>query len=226
VGLYLYCVVPPGHRVPEGLKGLNDSAVEEFRAGELAVWVSRIEKPDPGVEAIRGHNAVVEAGVTEEVTPVPLRFGQWLDDEAALQPALLEKADAYQARLRQFAGCLEFGLRLLDPAWPQGAQVVQPTSATSGIEYMRALQESSRLAEKKHSQAEEVRARISELLGEYVREERVEDARTAHAVLTLSHLVARAHFEAYRERAREIRQLFPELRMLLSGPWAPYSFAV
>jgi hypothetical protein len=59
-----------------------------------------------------------------------------------------------------------------------------------------------------------------------VRAERVEESRTAHAVLTLSHLVARSDFALYRERARQIREVFPELRMLLSGPWPPYSFAV
>ena len=190
------------------------------------MWVSRGPRPEPGVEAIRIHNAVVEAAVTQEVTPVPLRFGQWLDDESALHDAIAEKATSYRERLAQFAGCLEFGLRLIDPAEPDPILAEHRPPPTSGLEYMRALQEGSRLADKKRGEVEKVHARIRELLRDVVREEMVEEARTAHAVLTLSHLVARPKFDEYRALGRSIREMFPELRMLLSGPWPPYSFAV
>ena len=193
---------------------------------DVAVWVTRGPRPDGGVDAIRIHNAVVEAAVTEEVTPVPLRFGQWVDDERDLQKAVAEKATSYQERLAEFAGCLEFGMRLIDPAAPDTAVTAERPPATSGLEYMRGLQESSRLAEKKRAESEQVHARIRELLGDAVRAEKVEEARTAHAVLTLSHLVARPKFEEYRALAVRVREMFPELRMLLSGPWPPYSFAV
>ena len=59
-----------------------------------------------------------------------------------------------------------------------------------------------------------------------VRDEKVETAQTKHAVLTVTHLVAREHFDEYRERGRRLRSVFPALRLLLSGPWPPYSFAV
>jgi hypothetical protein len=221
----VYCVVPPDHAVPAGLIGLEGTAVERIVTDGIGLWVSRGDKPLPGVGAVKAHNVVVEAAVSEQVTPVPLRFGQWLENEETLMVALHEKAPVYAARLAEFAGCLEFGLRLIDPN-EQGARVVQETPATSGLEYMRALQESSRLADSKRSRAEQVHAQVRELLNGLVREERVEEGRTAHAVLTLSHLVARQSFDAYRERARGIREAFPDLRMLLSGPWPPYSFAV
>lgn len=226
MGVYAYCVVPPGHPIPEGLAGLAGAAVEEVRSSDVAVWVTRGARPEPGIQGIQTHNAVVEAAVTEQVTPVPLRFGQWLADEGALHAAIAEKATSYRERLADFAGCLEFGLRLIDPVDPESAQVVHRTPATSGLEYMRALQESSSLAERKRADSERLHAQIRDLMREVVREEKIEEARTPHAVLTLSHLVARSDFNRYREKGRSIRGLFPELRMLLSGPWPPYSFAV
>jgi hypothetical protein len=226
VGLYVYCVVPPAHPLPADLTGIGGVAVEPMVIGDVALWMSRGERPEPGMDAIKAHNGVVEAAVTEAVTPLPLRFGQWLADERSLLEVFTEKAADYAARLTQIAGCMEFGIRLIDPAAPAEARVVQNVPHTSGLEYMRALQEGSRLADSKRQRAEHVHARVRELLQDLVREERVEEARTAHAVLTLSHLVARPHFVAYRERAPQIRELFPELRMLLSGPWPPYSFAV
>ena len=91
MGIYAYCVVPSGHEIPPGLSGLCGVEVAEFSTSGVAVWVTRGPRPDGGVDAIRIHNAVVEAAVTEEVTPVPLRFGQWLDDESELQKAVAEK---------------------------------------------------------------------------------------------------------------------------------------
>jgi hypothetical protein len=226
VGLYAYCVVPSGHPKPDALHGLGNAPVESVSIGGVAIWVSRGDRPEPGLDAVRVHNQVVEAAVTEAVTPLPLRFGQWLADDTALREVLAPKAALYAERLAQIAGCMEFGIRLIDPQAGEGAQVVQAQPHTSGLEYMRALQESSRLADSKRQRADQVHASVRELLQDLVREERVEDGRTTHAVLTLSHLVARAQFGDYRERAPQIRERFPELRMLLSGPWPPYSFAV
>jgi hypothetical protein len=226
MGVYAYCVVPRDHAPAATLAGIHGAPVSLLAVEELAVWISHIERPEVGVEPIKEHNVVVEAAVTKEVTPVPLRFGQWLIDEAALTAAVREKAPAHRAALEQFAGCLEFGLRLIDPHETGGAREVHAAEAGSGYEYMQALRESSRLAGQRRTQAEQVRDRIRASVQDVVRAEREDETRTPHAVITLSHLVARADFDEYRERARGLRGVFPELRLLLSGPWPPYSFAV
>jgi hypothetical protein len=226
MGVYAYCVVPRDHLPAGTLVGINGAPVTQLAVEDLAVWMSHMERPEVGVENIKQHNAVVEAAVTEGVTPVPLRFGQWLADEAALRTAVSEKAAAHRAALAQFAGCLEFGLRLIDPHETGAAREVHAPEAVSGYEYMQALRESSRLAGQRRTQAEHVRDRIRATMQDVVRAEREDETRTPHAVITLSHLVARADFDEYRERARGLRGVFPELRMLLSGPWPPYSFAV
>ena len=225
VGVYVYCVVPATARPHPSLTGVDDRPVQVIRVGELGVWVSSLDRPQPSVEAVQAHNRVVEAAITEEVTPVPLRFGQWLEHEAALQEAMRARLADYQAKLAQFAGCLEFGVRLIDPEAPEKARDVHTSGPTSGFEYMQALRESSRLAEQQQQRAQQVRARVQETLQDVVRAERVQDERTAHSVVTLAHLVARPHFDEYRARARHLRELFPGMRLLLSGPWPPYSFA-
>lgn len=225
MGVYAYCVVPAAHRPPAALTGIGGEAVGSSVLENLGIWLSAIERPHPTVEAVRAHNRVVEAAVTEAITPVPLRFGQWLPDEAALRESMTGKAAVYRELLRQFAGCQEFGLRLIEPDVEQKARDVHPPPATSGLAYMQALRESSRLAEQQRQRGEAVRSRISAQLRGLVRAERVEEEQTPHAVVTLSHLVAREDFDEYRERARDLRRLFPEMRLLVSGPWPPYSFA-
>jgi hypothetical protein len=226
MGVYAYCVVPTGHMPPVGVVGLEGNAVEASPMGDVAIWVSRLPRPAGTVEQIKAHNRVVEAAVTNEVTPIPLRFGQWLDDEAALRATMQDKTASYKEKLHEFSGCLEFGIRVLDPHTPDRARDVQQPAATSGYEYMQALMESSKLADERRAAADQVRQQIHDSLQHLVRAEREEDVRTPHAVITLSHLVARPHFDEYRERARQLRDVLPALRLLLSGPWPPYSFAV
>lgn len=225
MGVYAYCVVPRAQRPPADLKGLDGAPVEYLAVGPVGVWVSGVARPQPGVTLLQAHNDVVEAALTAAITPVPLRFGQWLADEVQLQAAITEKAPLYVELLERFAGCLEFGLRFVDPNISTEARDVHPAGAISGYEYMQALAASSKVADQKNRQAAEVRERVSSILGDLVRAEQEEKGDSPHAVLTLSHLVARPHFDEYRERARTLRTAFPALRMLLSGPWPPYSFS-
>lgn len=225
MGLYAYCVVPAAHRPPSGLVGITGAPVELLQLTALGVWISPMERPQVSVEAVQAHNRVVEVAITEQVTPVPLRFGQWLGDAPGLIAAISEQSAQYGDRLRRFAGCLEFGLRVIDPTAVEEAQEVRSSTVTSGRAYMQALRESSKLSDQKKEFADSVGARVRELMQDVVREERVEAASTRHAVLTLAHLVSRDRFDEYRERARQIRSIFPALRLLLSGPWPPYSFA-
>ena len=193
---------------------------------DLAVVVSRIDKPEPTVAHVQQHNAVVEAFVTEEVTPVPLRFGQWAAEPGVFDAVIREKADWYRERLESFAGALEFGIRVLRPEQTGRARDVREIQAASGAEYMEALR--ARVAAERgvREEVEGLRAAVAEVTGRLVREERVEDARTPHGVVTISHLVPRNRFDEYRECAPALRARFPELRFLVSGPWVPYSFAV
>lgn len=177
------------------------------------------------MEAIKAHNQVVEAALTDAITPVPLRFGQWSTETEPFDRVISEKAAWYEERLSKFAGALEFGIRVASPERQAPAQDVRAIPAESGIEYMRRLQERARATEAAEGESVRIRGRITEVMKMVVREELFEDARTPHGILTVAHLVSRRHFDEYHERASTLRTAFPELRFLVSGPWVPYSFA-
>ena len=224
MGIYGYCVAPRNHEPPAELHGINGEAVAARPVGELVVWVSELERPEPTVDHAVAHNKVVEAAVAAEVTPVPLRFGQWSDNYGAFDAAIRDRSAWYSERLRTFAGSLEFGLRVLNPeAGP--ARLVHNATAVTGLEYMRSLRDRAVAAQVERDEADRICASIEGILGALVREQRVEHARTTRGLIDVAHLVARPDFDTYRTRAASLRQKFPELRFLVSGPWVPYSFA-
>jgi hypothetical protein len=225
LGIYGYCVLPRAHAIPHQLTGLHGAGVRSHTVDDLAVVISEIDRPEPTAEHVQQHNATIEGVATEEVTPVPLRFGQWASETGTFDNVVREKAAWYHERLKVFAGALEFGLRAVRPDMPPSARDVRVAQAATGRDYMNALRDRV-VAERGHSEeSEQIHEGISEVLGAFVREERVEEARTPHGIITVSHLVSRQHFDEYREHAQSLRTRYPNLRFLVSGPWMPYSFA-
>ena len=226
MGFYVYCVVPAHHRAPGQLEGLNGSEVVARSVGEVEIWLSEVARPEPGVEAAKVHNRVVEAAVTEAVTPVPVRFGQWAPEIAVIEQAIVAKAGWYKDRLQEFAGALEFGVRVVNPIRQKAAQVLRTDASITGREYMNALRDRAAAAESERAEADRITDAVAEILGPHVRATKVEQPRTAQGLVNVVHLVARDHFEPYRAAVDTLKNALPELRFLLSGPWVPYSFAV
>ncbi len=224
MGLYLYCLVPAGAEPPATLRGLEDAPVAARAAGRLACWVSpSTAVPDATLERIRRHDAVVEAALAAGLSPVPLRWGQWVADEAALAAALLEKQEAYLQALERVADAVEFGIRVLDPRLePAPAPAV--AGAGAGTEYMRALAARAAAERSVDARGQEIAANLRAVLGSIIRQERIDALPTRHGVVSLAHLVARGAEPEYRAGVERVRRARPELRFLVTGPWPAYSF--
>lgn len=229
MGLYVYCVAPEGHDPPDGLRGLEGGAVRSLPAGGLVLWVSETERvPRPSVQTVRAHDRVVRASVTESVTTLPLRFGQWFGDPGGAGEVLGEEAERYRRALDEVAGAMEFGLRLVDPETDPGGEQGGEASpaAESGRAYMEALARRHAARRERRGRADELAGEIRRGLGGLVREQRSRPPDGSGATLArVAHLVDRSDFEAYREAVRGLEARHPELQWLTSGPWPPYTFA-
>ena len=223
MGCYVYCIVPIGH-APENITGIDRQAVDQLDGAGVGCWVSVFDKrPEPTLDRVREHNAVIQAAVTDTVTPVPIRFGQWLESSPALLEHLALNAARYTTLLTQFAGALEFGLRVLDPDRP--GRVATAAETVSGTAYLTALRDQLRGADLDQPEIAALRAALPEAFEDTVKSERFEPLRTTHGLLSVTHLVDRSRFDAYRATIVRVRAQQPQLRFLATGPWPPYSFA-
>jgi hypothetical protein len=158
--------------------------------------------PEPTAEAAVAHGRVVDALAGRADPLLPARFGSGHASPEALADALRATADPLAAALREVAGCVEIGVRGM-PARPER---VQPPA--SGREYLERRRAAVELVERVHVP-----------LSAQARAARLERG----AGFAASYLVPRDELESFLDAVRDANG--PELALVSSGPWPPYSFA-
>lgn len=224
MGFHLYCVTAAAD-TPQDVRGIGGAVVTAIVDNDLAVWTTAADAPlRASLEAVRAHNAVVEAAQQQE-TPVPLRFGQWLPDEAAVRSRLSARAAEWRAQLAAFAGTAEYGVRVVDRGLAASAQDVRPASTGSGRAYLEALAGRENERARRIAAGQEIAAVLGQAVGANVLRSRVDPLDTAHGLASIAHLVRHSDAAAYRAALEAAIAERPELQFLTSGPWPPYSFA-
>jgi hypothetical protein len=225
MGVHAYCVLPPDCLPPHGLTGVAGAAVLAVHAGPLSCWVSvHDDRPGADADGVTAHNSVVQAALDCAGTPVPLRFGHWFEDADAVAAAIAQDAGRWTAMLRRIDGCIEYGVHIASSEGTQAARDVHAAEAHTGSEYMAALAQRHAGAAERRLREEMLCAWMLEWAGALVRESRTERPAAAGACATMAHLVQRRDAEEYERMMQHARDARADLRIVVSGPWPPYSF--
>ena len=226
--VYLYCVVTAGAAAPPSdIRGLDGACVRAVAAEGVAAWVSDLPDapwaPIPATPArARAHDAVVRAAMAAE-TPVPARFGQRFADDEALRASLHPRHGDLVEALARVRGAVEMTVRvLLTP----GGSAAEPAPApeSPGRAYLAAARTRVRREAASRREAEILQGRIATAVAPLVRGEVLAPGRASSETLSLSHLISRDAVGTYRAAVRALRDSDPALRLLVTGPWAPYTF--
>lgn len=213
--LWSYLVTHARHLPGAGWTGIGGVPLDSIIEGELAMWVSPLDIiPAREIETITAHNDVIVRATTPSITPVPVRFGQ-VAAEADLRSSLRDRAEHFSARLAEFSGAAEFGLRVT--AVGAGAQNLHSGEFHTGREFLESLAA-------REQRAGVLAAAIRAELGPLVRRER-EDPPEGEVVARVAHLVGATDRAAYRAAVGRLAEMHEDYRFHSSGPWPPYSFA-
>ena len=250
---HLYCVMPQARRaaIPPGLSGLAGARVRALPVHGLVAWVSDVERNVPSsiVEGVRAHDAVVEAALETGSTPVPARFGQRFQDDAACRAALANRAGPVESLLADMQGLVEMTLiiapstrrmvrgrratgldavewarrmvRELEPVLPD---MVDPGSEGVGRRYLETLRRREATTAAIKRAMDELAEALGDAVADLARRSSVHDTITPLPLRTISHLISRDDVANY-ESAVETVRTGGEFRFLVVGPRAPYSFS-
>ncbi|MFI6849172.1 GvpL/GvpF family gas vesicle protein [Kitasatospora sp. NBC_00085] len=237
------------HQTVDGLSGVVGASVHlvgSSRSGEVVAAVSPVPREDfdeaalPGhledlrwLERLaRSHHGVVEA-VAACTTVLPLRLATVYLDDDRVRTMLDDRLGAFRDQLSRLSQHVEWGVKLYvdAPAAPQTPPTQAP-DLSPGRAYLhrrRAEQESQhdafraagRAAERieaaaRAHAADRVRHRVQE--GELAVESGVN-------VLNDAYLLPLDHADAFRADVLHSTDSLPGVRVVVTGPWAPYSFA-
>lgn len=223
--LYVYCLTEDVHAAPESLTGIAGNQVRLVRVGEFSLLVSDFsgDKVLINRHNVLAHAVVIQRALTH-TTPLPFRFGTVVDEEQ-LRNYVTAKRDALAAKLKGIRGCVEMNVKLI---WQNGGVMEQrlPEVADKpGTAFLAQKRRELLGSETRVAEAKKVASWLEQHMGEIIKERRIEESRTDKLILTAAHLVEREAVEQYRARLKAARAERPELHFLVSGPWAPYSFA-
>lgn len=212
----LYGLTLPGDPVPAALAGVDGAACRSIPCGDVAAVVATVPAaPEPTLDAVRAHDAVLRQCVAAGATVAAVRFGQLFHDDAACASEVRQRSGRVAALLREHAGCVE--MRVLLPVANEPASApAAPAETTPGRAYLESLRARGDVAPN---------LALRPMLGPVVRAERIEGFASRRASVrgvAFAHLVERGRIAEYRESVRAIPSL-ADARMV--GPLPLYSFA-
>jgi hypothetical protein len=228
--------------------GVGGAPVRLVVSGGLAAVVSPVDTERFGAEALRGsledlrwlegmaraHDAVVAAvGLRGPIAPV--RLATIYVDEANVRTLLDEHAERFAAALDEVRGRTEWGVKAFsalaaddvpDPATPANAESLRP-----GAAYLQRKRDASAHAAEGRRRvgesAEELHRRLAErsvASRRYPAQDPRLSGRRDEMALNAAYLVADSRVDDFRRAVADWDAAV--IRPELTGPWAPYSFAV
>jgi hypothetical protein len=248
-GIYVYGVSRglPGATMAR-VTGVGGAPVQVIEDEGLAAVASPVSLGEFGEEALRrnledlgwleatarAHHAVVDAAAEHAVT-VPLGLATVYRTEERARAALRERREEFTRALERITGRTEWGVKAyadLGKAAAVAEAESEEEGAGPGTSYLR------RRSAQRHTE-EEARQEI------LLQAERIDDELCALAatrrlhrpqdpqlsgehgwmVLNAAYLVDDERAEDFRAAVTSLAGKRPEIRLQLTGPWAPYSFA-
>jgi hypothetical protein len=197
---------------------------------------STIAAPAATRENLLRHEAAVEA-ICAGAAALPVRFGVILPDGAAVEQALARQSDALRADLLRIGDKVEVSvIALWNPAATEeeaengrAAMKSQPDAQAAeqrpGLAYLRARQAQYERSAATRARAERLgRALDVELCPRPLQSQRAL-CPSQRVALRDVYLLERAQVDAFGQTFEDARRRHAaEARLLLSGPWPPYSF--
>jgi hypothetical protein len=250
-GVWVYAVtgdLPEGHLTD--VTGVGGAAVHPVRQAGLVAVVSRVSLAEFGEEPLRrnledlawleatarAHHGVVDALAAAGPT-VAMRLATVYRDDSRVAAMLAERREQLRAALRQIAGRTEFGVKayavVTAPPDATAESAGRSGSATGpGTAYL--LRRRAELATRDRqldaamTDADTVHTALSglaEAARRYVPQHPSLTGESASMVLNGAYLVDADRVDEFVAAVRALDDQHRTVRLELTGPWPPYSFA-
>jgi hypothetical protein len=204
---------------PAGVRGQRVLRVAEV---DLAAWATQFrERPDGLTRAdLLSHHEVVTLLHDQLDAAVPARFPTWVADGEALRRVMAGKHTQLSASLTRVRGRVELSLTAI---WltDDDEAAAAPEAATPGRRYLLQRRQAFAGSDRRRQRAGELADQLEHLVGPDLVEGQRQVCPSRTIALAMSLLVPRSRTPEVKARLGRVE---PDVRILVNGPWPPYSF--
>lgn len=238
---YLYAVSrePP---TPEGITGIGGEPVRVVPGEGVAALVSTVDGSDFGEQGLRehledvrwleetarAHNRVVDAAPAP-IAPLGLATVYLSDDR--VQAVLRERATYFRAVLDRVAGRTEWGVKAYSDPPAEESPPQEPESERPGAAYLQRVRRRREFSEGAWADAVQRAERLHADLAGFARASRVLPPQDRELAGYTGRMMLNGAYLVDDDRGDEFAGAVTGsadrlgLRVQLTGPWPPYSFA-
>ena len=182
------------------------------------------------MEAVLRHEAIVET-LRRQGPALPVRFGTVFPDLETVAAALADRYQPLQADLARVGDKVELGLTALWAAPPAGnGHAPSPPEAGTvpghgaGARYLKARAAELLREGDLKERAQQVAGELDRVLGIRALEQRVALLPTPRIAVRADYLLDPADVPGFQDEVDAVGRGRSEVRLVLTGPWPPYSF--
>jgi hypothetical protein len=236
----------------DAVAGVNGGPVRAVTAAGLAAAVTTVSLDDFGEAALRRHledlswldaTARVHHHVIEILArhgPVaPMRLAAVFRNDRSVADMLTQRRDDFTAMLQHVTGKLEWGVKVYaagrkeaPPGPGHGRRTVPDTAVSPGAAYLRRRRAALSATEDTRRAALASADAVYAVLGPLAASAQLRppqapqlSGETAPMILNAAYLVDEERSQEFAAAADRLAGEHPAVRLELTGPWPPYSFA-
>jgi len=188
---------------------------------ELVAWTTDLtaDRDVSSREDLLHHHRIVTEVFGGVAACLPARFPTVLD-ASRLETLLVERRDELQRRLEIVRGACELAITAV---WTTPDDLTPlPTETSPGRRYLLERQRTLSASDRRRARAVELAEDLERELANTPREVRRQVCPSATVALSTALLLPVTEAKAAKQR---IPRTAPDVRILVNGPWPPYSFA-
>ena len=221
--IWVYGICERPELPPPRRRGLAQAPLDGVRDGDLLAVISRHVHPpgDPALDALWVHERVVERIMVDRAV-LPMRFGTKVADDDALREVLAAPDDHNPPAIDHELGSDDHGVRAQQqhPSRPDTAALPAELPApvpTTGRAYLEAKIRNGQRVDRWIAALHEPLASLAVAISR-------QPQRGPEEVLRASYLVETAVMARFRSTVERLQRAHPDVAILCTGPWPPYSF--
>jgi len=202
--------------------GLRDQPCVRVAMNGLAAWATQFSEAPVtfGRADLLEHHALVSRLSADHAGVLPARFPTWLADAQALRAELERRQADFAAALERVRERVEIAMTVLWRSLPEHEP--PPEAATPGRKYLLGRQQAFSGSDRRRARARQLADETERLVGDDLVDVRHQVCPSATVALSSAVLVPRERAENVKVR---LARKEPDVRILINGPWPPYTFA-